>query len=57
MIKDFALYYKIAKKKIDLKLWSVEYAKGYLGSYLDHVLTDVSNDTYNEYSKLIDDLE
>lgn len=56
IIKDFATYYKIAKKKVALKLWSIEYAKGWLSCYLDMVL-EVSEDNYNEYAKLIDELE
>lgn len=54
-IRDFATYYKVAKKKIKLKLWSVEYAKGWLSCYLGMVL-EVSEDNYNEYAKLIDEL-
>lgn len=54
-IKDFATYYKIAEKKIRLKLWSVDYAKGYLSCYLNNVL-EVTDDDYNEYAKLIDEL-
>ena len=57
IIKDFATYYKIAKKKIALKSWSVEYAKGWLYCYLDMVLLDTSEENYNTYSSLIDNLE
>lgn len=56
IIKDFATYYLIAKNKIELNLWPIEYAKGFLFCFLDYVL-DVSEDNYNEYAKLIDDLE
>ena len=55
-IKDFATFYLIAKNKIKLKLWSVDYAKGFLHCYIEHVL-DLSNDGYNEYAKMIDDLK
>jgi hypothetical protein len=55
-IKDFATYYLIAKHKIKLKLWTIEYAKGFLHCYIDHVL-NLSDDDYNEYAKMIDDLE
>ncbi|MBQ8218361.1 MAG: hypothetical protein IJZ79_03555 [Bacilli bacterium] len=44
-----------AENKIRLKLWSREYAKGYLYCYLNEVL-NVSDDEYDEYSKLIDEL-
>lgn len=54
-IKDFATYYKTAENKVRLKLWSVDYAKGYLSCYLNHVL-EVTDDDYNEYAKLIDEL-
>ena len=57
IIKDFATYYLIAKKKVSLKLWSVEYAKGWLYCYLDMVLLDTSDDSYNMYAQLIDELE
>ena len=56
VIKDFATYYLIAKNKIRLKLWSVDYAKGYLSCYLNNVLT-VNEFKYDEYAKLIDELE
>ena len=56
VIRDFATYYSIAKNKIKLKLRTVEYAKGFLHCYIDHVLK-LSDDDYNEYAKLIDDLE
>ena len=55
VIKDFATYYLIAKKKIELKLWTIDYAKGYLYCYLNNVLNE-SEDNYNQYSKLIDEL-
>lgn len=55
-IKDFGTYYLIAKNKVDLKLWSVDYAKGFLHCYIDHVL-NLSDDDYNEYAKMIDALE
>lgn len=55
IIKDFATYYLIAKEKIRLKLWSREYAQGWLSCYLNMVL-DASDDDYNEYAKLIDEL-
>ena len=54
-INDFATYYTIAKNKIRLKLWSIDYAKGYLYCYLNNVL-EVTKDNYNEYAKLIDEL-
>lgn len=56
IIRDFATYYSIANNKIKLKLWTVEYAKGFLHCYIGHVLK-LSDDDYNEYAKLIDDLE
>lgn len=55
-IKDFATYYLIAKNKIKLKLWSVEYARGHLSCYLKNVLT-VNEFEYDEYAKLIDELQ
>lgn len=55
VIKDFATYYKIAENKIKLKLWTVEYAKGYLYCYINNVL-DLTEEDFNEYAKLIDDL-
>lgn len=55
-IKDFGTYYLIAKNKVDLKLWSVDYAKGFLHCYIDHVL-ELSDFLYDEYSKMIDDME
>ena len=55
-ICDFRTYYILAKNKIKLKLWSIEYAKGFLYCYLDYVLK-TSDDDYNECAKLIDDLE
>lgn len=54
-IKDFKECYTIAKNKIKLKLWSVDYARGYLSCYLNNVLT-VNDYEYNEYAKLIDEL-
>lgn len=55
IIIDFNTLYKNAKKKVELKLWSVDYAKGYLSFYLNNI-ADVADDEYNEYVKLIDDL-
>ena len=55
IIMDFGLYYEITKKKIKLKLWSAEYAKGYLYFCLNNV-ADVTEEQYNEYSKMIDEL-
>ena len=55
IILDFGLYYKNAKKKIASKLWSVEYAKGYLYFFINNV-ADITDEQYNEYSKLIDEL-
>lgn len=52
---DFGVYYKMAKKKIESKLWSVEYAKGYLYFFINNV-ADITDNQYNEYSKLIDEL-
>lgn len=52
---DFGFYYEIAKKKIKLKLWSAEYSKGYLYFFLNNV-ADVTEEQYNEYSKMIDEL-
>lgn len=51
----FDSQYIIAKKKIELRLWTVEYAKGYLYCYLGNVL-EVNDFLYDEYSKLIDEL-
>ena len=56
MIKDFGTYYSIAKNKIKLKLWTVEYAKGFLHCYIDCVL-ELSDFLYDEYSRMIDELE
>ena len=55
IIKDFETYYLIAKEKIRLKLWRVEYAQGWLSCYLDMIL-ETSDDNYNEYAKLINAL-
>ena len=55
IILDFGFYYEIAKKKIKLKLWSAEYSKGYLYFFLNNV-ADVTEEQYNEYSKMIDEL-
>ena len=43
-----------AKNKISLKLWSIEYAKGYCYGVLNNI--DVSNEDYDYYSKEIDEL-
>ena len=53
---NFEFYYTLAKKKIGLHLWSVDYAKGYMFCYLNNVLVNLSDDKYDEYAKLIDDL-
>lgn len=57
IIKDFATYYLIAKKKVALKLWSVEYAKGWLSCYLEMVLVNTDDDNYNMYAQLINEFE
>ena len=53
--KSFEDIYKIATFKVTSKMWSVDYAKGYLSCYLNNVAI-VSDDQYNEFAKMIDDL-
>lgn len=53
---NFEFYYILVKKKIELHLWSVDYAKGYMYCYLNNILVYLSYDKYDEYAKLIDDL-
>jgi hypothetical protein len=52
---DFNSVYSIVQEKIALKLWSIDFAKGYLSCYLT-LLKDLTDDNYNVYAKLIDDL-
>ena len=53
-MKDYIEY---AKSKIELKLWSVDYAKGYCFALLNNLCTPDSADEYDELAKQIDDLE
>lgn len=52
---DFYAYYETAKKKIKLKLWSVEFAKGYLSCLLDNI-AKMTDEQYDECSNMIDEL-
>lgn len=55
IIMDFYVYYETAKKKIKLKLWSVEFAKGYLSCLLDNI-AKMTDEQYDECSNMIDEL-
>lgn len=49
---------KTAKQKIKLKLWSVDYAKGYCYALLDEDLKNniITSEDYDNYSEMIDNL-
>ncbi len=55
MKENFSIQYEMFKKKIEMKLCSVDYAKGYLYCLID---TKIKDDTqYDEYARLIDDID
>ena len=55
MEKDFNTQYEILKNRVEMKLCSVDYAKGYLYCLID---TKIKDDTqYDEYARLIDDID
>lgn len=54
-ITQFDKYYEIAKNKVRLKLWTLDFAKGYL-SCLVNELNNYQDDEYNNYATKINDL-
>jgi hypothetical protein len=55
MKENFSILYEMFKKKIEMKLCSVDYAKGYLYCLID---TKIKDDTqYDEYARLIDEID
>jgi hypothetical protein len=54
-MEQFYLYFEMAQAKIKIKLWTVEYAKGYMSCVINEVM-NLKDDEYDEYSKLIDEL-
>lgn len=55
MKENFSIQYEMFKKKIEMKLCSVDYAKGYLYCLIDTKIKD--DDQYDEYARLIDDID
>lgn len=53
---DFEAWYKHAKKKVKLNLWTPEYAKGYLYFFLNNV-AEITENEYEEYAKMIDEID
>lgn len=50
---------KTTKEKIKLKLWTIDYAKGYCYAMLAEKLyhKNITNEEYDKYSKIIDDFK
>ena len=56
IIMDFEAWYKHAKKKVKLNLWTPEYAKGYIYFFLNNV-AEITENEYEEYAKMIDEID
>ena len=55
-MNNIDLIIELAKTKIQLKLWSSGYAKGYCYAILNEVYSErITDSEYNEYAKQIND--